>query len=210
MLTAKSRVTVSPPTLPAGSIPDRASPPAHRHLSLKLSCLYRNSGASRYSITRRCPVLISAVTAIPAVRFDRFVDLLFKQRTSESATADRSCDHKVRLGCCLAVGACSFIPARGIPRLHALRRVRNIDRRAPGQDPNPIEELRGGHPTGEVSQFAPRSLQSGSSTPPVAGSRIRCISKQLPIERQMRSRCVFASGCHRTRPHIVRCCVDTA
>jgi hypothetical protein len=38
------------------------------YLSLKLSCLYRNSGDIRYSINRRVPVLISTVTAIPGAR----------------------------------------------------------------------------------------------------------------------------------------------
>jgi hypothetical protein len=33
-----------------------------------LSCLYRSIGEGRYSVTRRWPVLISAVTAIPGVR----------------------------------------------------------------------------------------------------------------------------------------------
>jgi len=35
------------------------------HLSRKLSCRYRITGANRNSIKRRDPVLISTVTAIP-------------------------------------------------------------------------------------------------------------------------------------------------
>jgi hypothetical protein len=40
----------------------------HTHLSLKLSLPIRCTGLSRYSIIRRCPVLISAVMFMPGLR----------------------------------------------------------------------------------------------------------------------------------------------
>lgn len=47
------------------------------HLSLKLSCRYRNSGDIRYSTTRLCPVLISTVTAMPGARLTILIHFLF-------------------------------------------------------------------------------------------------------------------------------------
>jgi hypothetical protein len=59
------RRTAAHATLRMASIPHLSNLP---HLSLPASCLYRSSGDSRNSITRRWPVLISTVTAMPGAR----------------------------------------------------------------------------------------------------------------------------------------------
>ena len=66
------------------------SPPLRRSLpyrSRKLSCLYFNSGDSRYVMIRREPVLISAVTAMPGVRLTMLSSICICVRSSEMRAA---------------------------------------------------------------------------------------------------------------------------
>src|SRR6185312_353093 len=57
------------------------------HLSLRLSRLYRSTGDSRSSITRREPVLISTVTAMPGARSRRRSSTCICARSSETRAA---------------------------------------------------------------------------------------------------------------------------